>query len=419
MPDYVVHLIDPLQGESRQSVRAADEHAAVVALRIAPSRVLSVTAAAPETAVTAVTRASNAGSTRPDSSRHRSFPLRLFSQELAVLLAAGIPLLEGLVTLREKEASAPVAQALDGVIAKLQDGQPLSAALKSQPQAFDALFIAVVQSSERTGQIEEALREHAAYLAWVDALRGKLVSASIYPLTLIVAGMAVIVFLLLFVVPRFAGILEGVGGGAGGGGGNALPAASQLLIATGRFSGDHPWATAATALALLLAPVLAWRHGGLRAWVTARLWQAPLLGPKLHLLALAQFYRTTSMLLGAGVPAMSALGAAREVISERLRAPLDAAIASVGRGERLSVALQLAGLTTPVSLRMIRVGERSGGLGPMLRKAAEFYDEELSRLTELVTRLVNPVLMLVMGVVIGGIVVLMYLPIFQLVEQVQ
>ena len=415
MPDYIVHLIDPLQGELRQSVRAADEHAAVVALRIAPSRVLSVTAAAPATAVTAVTRASNAGSTRPDSSRHRSFPLRLFSQELAVLLAAGIPLLEGLVTLREKEASAPVAQALDGVIAKLQDGQPLSAALKSQPQAFDALFIAVVQSSERTGQIEEALREHAAYLAWVDALRGKLVSASIYPLTLIVAGMAVIVFLLLFVVPRFAGILEGVGGG----GGTELPFASQLLIATGRFSGDHPWATAATALALLLAPVLAWRHGGLRAWVTARLWQAPLLGPKLHLLALAQFYRTTSMLLGAGVPAMSALGAAREVISERLRAPLDAAIASVGRGERLSVALQLAGLTTPVSLRMIRVGERSGGLGPMLRKAAEFYDEELSRLTELVTRLVNPVLMLIMGVVIGGIVVLMYLPIFQLVEQVQ
>jgi len=408
MPDYVVRLIDPLLGEQRHSVRASDEQAAVVALRIAPSRVLSVTAA---TTATTATTASSAGSAGAGSSRHRSFPLRLFSQELAVLLAAGIPLLEGLVTLREKEASAPVAQALDAVIAKLQDGQPLSAALKSQPQAFDALFIAVVQSSERTGQIEEALREHAAYLGWVDALRGKLLSASIYPLTLIVAGMAVIVFLLLFVVPRFAGILEGVGG--------ELPAASQLLISTGRLSGEHPWATAAAALALLLAPVLAWRHAGLRAWVTARLWQAPLLGPKLHLLALAQFYRTSSMLLGAGVPAMSALGTAREVISERLRARLDAAIDSVGRGERLSVALQLAGLTTPVSLRMIRVGERSGGLGPMLRKAAEFYDEELSRLTELVTRVVNPVLMLIMGVVIGGIVVLMYLPIFQLVEQVQ
>ena len=181
-----------------------------------------------------------------------------------MLLGAGIPLLEGLLTLREKEAAAPVAQALDAVIAALHAGQSLSGALKSQPASFDALFVAVIQSSERTGQIEQALREHAAYLGWVVAVRG---------------------------------------------------------------------------------------------------------------------------------------------------------------GERLSVALQRAGLTTPVSLRMIRVGERSGALGPMLRNAAEFYDEELSRLTELVTRLVNPVLMLVMGVVIGAIVVLMYLPIFQLVfqlvEQVQ
>ena len=139
----------------------------------------------------------------------------------------------------------------------------------------------------------------------------------------------------------------------------------------------------------------------------------------MHLLALAQFYRTASMLLGAGVPVVSALRSARQVIAPRLRASLDAAIDRVAQGERLSVALQQAGLTTPVSLRMVRVGEHSGGLAPMLRNAAEFYDEELSRLTELVTRLVNPVLMLVMGVVIGSIVVLMYLPIFQLVEQVQ
>lgn len=343
-------------------------------------------------------------------SRQR-FPLRLFSQELATLLAAGIPLLEGLETLREKESSLAVARALEAVIASLRRGQPLSAALKSQPASFDTLYVAVVQSSERTGQLEQALREHAVYLAWVDALRSKLVSAAIYPLTLIVAGMAVIVFLLLFVVPRFAGILEGVGG--------ELPPASQMLVDVGRITGGHPGWTAGTALALLVAPVVAGRDPGVRAWITARLWRLPLLGPKLHLLALAQFYRTASMLLGAGVPAVSALGTAREVISLRLRAPLDAAIEGVGRGERLSDALHRAGLTTPVSLRMVRVGERSGSLGPMLRQAAEFYDDELSRLTELITHLVNPLLMMVMGVVIGSIVVLMYMPIFQLVEQVQ
>ncbi|MGK2899653.1 MAG: type II secretion system F family protein [Burkholderiaceae bacterium] len=399
MRDFVIHLIDPEHGASRRNVRAADAQSAVAGSGVEPSRVLSVEPAA----------ASSADAPRQPG--RRRFPLRLFSQELAVLLGAGIPLLEGLVTLREKEASPAVAHALDAVIAALQAGEPLSAALRVQPAAFDPLFVAVVQSSERTGQIEEALREHAAYLAWVDALRGKLVSASIYPLTLIVAGVAVIVFLLLFVVPRFAGILEGVGGD--------LPATSRALIAVGAVSGENPWSTAAVALALLIAPVLAWRHGTARRWVIEQVWRMPLLGPKLHLLALAQFYRTSSMLLGAGVPAIAALRTAREVISIRLRAPLDDAIERVGRGERMSVALQAAGLTTPVSLRMIRVGERSGNLGPMLRNAAEFYDEELSRLTELVTRLVNPALMLVMGVVIGSIVVLMYLPIFQLVEQVQ
>ena len=399
MPEFVVHLIDPQRGASWRSVSAADAQTAVTALRIDPRRVLSVTAVEPSSA------------TSPTSHRSRAFPLRLFSQELAVLLAAGIPLLEGLITLREKETAASVTQALDAVIEQVQSGQPLSTALRSQPAAFDSLFIAVVQASERTGQTEQALREHAAYLAWVDALRSKLVGASIYPLTLVVAGFAVIVFLLLFVVPRFAGILEGVGGD--------MPAASRALIAVGRASGEHPWATAIAALALLTLPVLAWRHGTLRQWVAARLWHMPLLGPKLHLLALAQFYRTASMLLGAGVPVVSALRSARQVIAPRLRKLLDMAIERVDQGERLSVALQQAGLTTPVSLRMIRVGERSGGLAPMLRNAAEFYDEELSRLTELVTRLVNPVLMLVMGVVIGSIVVLMYLPIFQLVEQVQ
>ena len=399
MPEFVVHLIDPQRGALWRSVSAADAQAAVSALHIDPRRVLSVRAAEPSSAAS------------PTSSRSRAFPLRLFSQELAVLLAAGIPLLEGLVTLREKETASSVTHALDAVIEQVQSGQPLSTALKSQPAAFDSLFIAVVQASERTGQTEQALREHAAYLAWVDALRSKLVGASIYPLTLVVAGLAVIVFLLLFVVPRFASILDGVGGD--------MPAASRALISVGRVSGEHPWATAIAALAVLTLPVLAWRHGALRQWVAARLWQLPLLGPKLHLLALAQFYRTASMLLGAGVPVVSALRSARQVIAPRLRASLDAATERVDQGERLSVALQQSGLTTPVSLRMIRVGERSGGLAPMLRNAAEFYDEELSRLTELVTRLVNPVLMLVMGVVIGSIVVLMYLPIFQLVEQVQ
>lgn len=411
MPNFHLRIADANRGSVSLRVAAVDRHAAVRAAGVVPAQVLSVELEGAAQAASSANFAADRSA--HGSTRTRRFPLRLFSRELAVLLHAGIPLLEGLVTLREKESSPTVAATLGAVVAALQTGQPLSAALRSQPQAFDALFIAVVESAERTGQTERALREHAAYLASVEDLRSKLVSASIYPAMLIVAGTAVVLFLLLFVMPRFAGLLEGTAGGAA-----SLPAASRWLIDIGRASGAHPWATIALGVALLCAPVLAWRDERVRNALTGRLWRLPLLGPKLHLLALAQFYRTGSMLLGAGVPLVPALHAARGVIAARLRPALDAATQTVTQGERLSAALEQQGLTTPVALRMLRVGERSGELAQMLGQAAAFHDDEIAHLTDLVTRLVNPLLMLVMGLVIGGIVVLMYLPIFQLVEQV-
>jgi len=395
MPDYSVRLLGP-GGVTQRTVTAGDAQSVAAQLGVPPSHILSVSPAA---------------AAAPRAGRARAFPLRLFSQELSVLLGAGIPLLEALVTLQEKETTPGVAAALGAVADGLRRGEPFSAALAARPEAFDALFVAIVSSAERTGQLREALQSHAAYLAWVDDLRGKLVNAMIYPAMLIVAGLAVLVFLLVFVVPRFAGLLEGLSG--------ELPAASLALIELGRITGGHPWLTGAAGLALVLGPVLASRHPALRERALDALWALPYLGDKLRLLALARFYRTGSMLLGAGVPMVPALRITRAVIAPRLRVSLDGAIDAVSHGERLSVAIERHGLSTPVAVRMVRVGERSGELGGMLGKAAAFYDEELARLSEVVTRLVNPVLMLLMGGVIGTVIVLMYLPIFQLVEQVQ
>ena len=339
------------------------------------------------------------------------FPLRLFSQELAILLRAGVPLLEALRSLREKEASPYIAGALNALILALMDGQSFSAALRSRPDAFDALFVAVIAASERTGQTESGLTQHAAYLQWVERLRDRLVAAAIYPATLVVASAAVLTFLIVFVVPRFAGILEN---GAGD-----LPAASRALLAIGRAGNAHPLVGIGLAVACFVAPFMAWREAAVRTALSAWMWRLPSVGPRLRLLALARFYRTASMLLGAGVAAVPALERSREVIAPALRGCLDSALAAVQRGERFSEALDGNGLSTPVALRMMRVGEQSGELGRMLGEAAAFHDEELARLTELVTRVVNPALMLVMGGVIGTVVVLMYLPIFQLAEQVQ
>jgi general secretion pathway protein F len=337
--------------------------------------------------------------------------LRLFSQELAVLLEAGIPLLEALQTLREKDGDAGSASPLDVVLAALRDGQPVSAALARAPRDFDALFIALVASSERNGQLVPTLRDHAAYLAWAQALAGQLRAALVYPLLLLTAGGAVILFLLLYVLPRFAGVFDGLG--------RDLPAASRWLIDLGQLAGAHPAATIALALSGPAGALLASRSTRLRQAAQAALWRSPGLGPRLRLVALARLYRALSLTLAAGVPAPAALALVAGVLPPPLRPPLAQALAQVRSGQRLSAALQDQGLATPVARRMLRVGESSGELAAMLQRAAGFHDEQIARLSDLVSRLVNPVLMLVMGVVIGGIVVLMYLPIFTLMEQVQ
>lgn len=343
--------------------------------------------------------------------RRAAFPQRLFCQELAVLLDAGIPLVESLVTLREKEPSPDVAGVLSGLVNDLSHGQTLAQAMRQRPQAFSVLLIASVEASQRTGHTPNALRQHAAYLAWVGGMRDKLVSAAIYPLILMTASLLVIGFLTVFVVPRFAQIYEDMGGD--------LPWLSGVLLRTGQAVGDHPWVMLSGVMALVFGALVASRSPVVRRAVAERLWHLPMVGERLRLLELATLYRTLGLLLQAGVAVVGALEASAELVNPSLRLSLGKATQGVREGARLSESFQLQALTTPVSLRMMRVGEHTGELGAMLERAANFYDEELARFTDWVGRVINPVLMLIMGVLIGGIVVLMYLPIFQVAEQIQ
>lgn len=343
--------------------------------------------------------------------RTQPFPLRLFCAELAVLLESGLALFEALQTLREKEEAAATAAVLDEVLVALEQGQTFAQALRAQPRAFGSLFVATIEASQRTGQIPHALRRHAEYLTWLGGLRDKLVSAAIYPAILIVASFAVIAFLTIFVVPRFAQIYADMGG--------ELPWASRALLAVGQGVGGHPVLALAVLAAGIGGLVWAWRAPAVRAAVAAQLWQLPHVGERIRLMELAALYRTLGLLLQAGVPVVAALEASQGLVSAALQDALAAATQRVREGTRLSDSLQAEGLTTPVSLRMARVGESSGELGGMLERAATFYDEELARFTEWVGKVVSPALMLIMGVLIGGIVVLMYLPIFQVAEQIQ
>lgn len=376
---------------SSQRVEAPDRASVAAVLGVPPQHVLEVR----EVSAPALARR-----------RSAKFPLQLFSQELAVLLDAGIALLEALNTLREKEGQPGVRAALDAVIGQIEQGQPLSVALRQQPQAFDELICAIVAANEKTGQLSVALAQHARYLAWVDALRSRLVAALVYPLMLLGVGGAVILFLLLYVLPRFAGILEATSAD--------LPWASRVLIEFGQTAGAHPGLVIGGLAAAAVAVYALLRQPGVRQRAQAALWTLPGLGPRLRVLALARLYRSLAMLLASGVPALAALKIVVDVVAAPWRPAVQAAAAQIERGERLSAAFDAQDLATPVARRMLRVGERSGEVASMLERAAAFHDEEAARLTDLLSRLVNPALMLIMGVLIGGIIVLMYLPIFQL-----
>jgi general secretion pathway protein F len=300
------------------------------------------------------------------------------------------------------------------VQAGLRAGQTLSQAMAQAGEpgapAFDEVLLALVAAAERDGQLVGVLQHHADFLAWSGALRSKLVAAALYPALLLASGVAVIGFLVVFVLPRFAGVFDGMA--------VDLPWGSRLLIAAGQAATREPLLATLLAMALPLALLAGLRVPAARRWWQQHLWRLPGLGPRLRTVALARLYRAVGLLGAAGVPLPRALQLAEPVLDAPLRPALAQARAEVAAGARLSAALQRQGLLTPAALRMLRVGERSGELSTMLTRAAGFHDEEVSRLAEWVAKVVNPLLMLVMGAVVGGVVVLMYLPLFTLMEQV-
>jgi general secretion pathway protein F len=402
MPAFQVQLHEPPAAPVWRRVEAPDEASLPAVLGVGAAQVLAVR---PETRATMVVPG---GLPR----RRPRVDARAFAQELAVLLSSGVPLLDAVETLAERNsaAAAPLAR----VQTALREGRTLSQAMAEAGEpgapAFDEVLLALVAAAERDGQLAAVLQHHAAFLAWSGALRDKLVAAALYPALLLASGVAVIAFLVVFVLPRFAGVFEGLA--------VELPWGSRVLIAAGEAAAREPWLAALLAALLPVAIVAGLRLPAARRWWQQQLWRLPGLGPRLRTVALARLYRAVGLLGAAGVPLPRALLLAEPVLDAPLRPALARARAEVAAGARLSTALQGQGLLTPAALRMLRVGERSGEVPAMLTRAASFHDEEVSRLAEWVAKVVNPLLMLVMGVVVGGVVVLMYLPLFTLMEQV-
>jgi general secretion pathway protein F len=343
--------------------------------------------------------------------RSGRFPLPLFSQELLVLLAAGLSLVEALETLAQKEKRAEWRAVLASLLGVLRQGQPLSSALEQAPAAFPPLYVATVRAAEKTSDLVPALTRYVAYQAQLDTIRRRVVNASIYPLLLLGVGGLVTLFLMLYVVPRFGKIYAERSAD--------LPLFSQLLIAWGELVQGHAAVVIGALAAIVAGAVFVLRQTGVRAALGNALWRVPAIGEHLKVYQLARFYRTTGMLLKGGMPLVTALGMAAELLHPVLREKLAAASRAISEGHSVSTSLDANGLATPVALRMLAVGDRSGSMGEMMERIAGFHDEELARFVDWFTRLFEPLLMAAIGLVIGAIVVLMYMPIFELAGNLQ
>ena len=339
------------------------------------------------------------------------FPLLLFNQELLALLEAGLSIVETLETLLEKETRAENRLVLKAVVASLHEGHTLSAAFETQREAFPDLYIAAVRSSERSGNLIESLRRYVAYQIQVDQMRKRIVAASIYPLLLMLVGGLVVLFLLVYVIPKFSHIYTESQ--------QELPWASWLLMKWGAMIEHHGGLIFGLVLAALLLMAYALTQPIVKSWLRELLWRLPVAGERMRIYQLARFYRTLGMLMSAGIPIMAALERVAGLLDQKLRMRLAEARNLVREGQPLSQALETSGLSTAVALRLLRVGERTGQMGNMMDRIADFHEEELNRWIDWASRLFEPLLMTFIGIVIGGIVVLMYIPIFELAGSIQ
>jgi len=343
---------------------------------------------------------------KPGKSGSGKLSLVLFSQELLALLTAGLSIVEGLEALLEKEADERTRSVLQRLLAGLREGKRFSGVLAEQPHLFPPLYVGIVRAAEGTSDLPRSLARFISYQERVDAVRNKIISAAIYPVILLLVGGGVSFFLIGYVVPRFADVYKGTG--------RSLPWMSQLLLNWGTFaSANAREVMVGVALALALI-VLAVRRAIAQGGLMRLLGRIPGVGERMHIYELSRLYLTLGMLLEGGIPIVPALETVQGIVSPGIRDHVQRAAEQIQSGAPASLAFETNMLCTPISLRMLRVGERSGELGSMLTQSAKFYDGEITRWIDRFTRTFEPLLMAAIGIVVGFIVVLLYMPIFDL-----
>lgn len=349
---------------------------------------------------------------RQPVARRRSGRMRhdeLLAQQLQVLTRSGIGPVESLRTLA-KQADRDYAAVLSTVRLNLESGASLADALDACGD-FDPMLGALVRSAERTSDLDLALGQYLKHRERVNGLRQRVITAAVYPTLLMIVGSLVLLLLLFQVVPRFSVIFKAMH--------SDLPWAARLMLQWGTLVQRHHLLLAVIGVSLTaVVGLVFWSHRA-RAIVVLRLSRLNAIGRQLKSAGLCRYYRTMASLLGGGLPLPQAMGMAGELLPSYLLEAGHFALDRVNEGVAPTEALEAAGLSTPVTRQLVEAGQRTGQLAAMMERAAEFHEAELAQRLERFMRLLEPTVMTFVGTAIGVLVILMYLPIFELASAVR
>ena len=343
--------------------------------------------------------------------RRRVKPQRLlvFGQELAALLKAGLPLLQSLDVMLERQTDPVFRGSLEAVRERVKSGWSLSDAVHAEGALYPPIFAASLTAGERSGSLETVLRRFVQYIRLNQVLKKKAITASIYPVLLLSVMLGLIALLMLFVVPSFENFFEGLG--------VDLPLPTRVLMTVaGAAAANVGWI--ATIGLLLIGIGTLWVRTGNRAVaIDGLLLRIPYIGPLMRMYATSQLARSLATLLAGGLPLVNALEVSASSVGNRAMAAAVAGTTQLIReGESLTTALDSTGMLESLALEMVKVGEQTGALSEMLQSIAEFYDEDLETRLETVLALVEPLLLLLMAVIVSGMLLAFYLPLFQAIS---
>ncbi len=333
--------------------------------------------------------------------------LALFTRQFATVLNAGLPIVKALETLATQQKNEYFKEVLIEIRKKVEGGQSLSESLAEYPKVFNNLYIQIVRSGESSGNLDEVLRRLAEYLEKILAIKSKVKHAMIYPSVIVLVTIVVISILMIFVIPKFAELFKEAG--------QTLPLPTQFLLDISKNFKKF-FLIFVMAVIVFILGLRYYRKTEKGVYTTDKLLlKIPLFGELFHKSALSRLARTLANLIGAGVPLLQALQIAGEVSGNKVieKAMEDIRI-NVSVGHNIADPMFFTGVFPYMVIEMVRIGEVSGNLEEMLNKVASFYEEEVDRTVQTLSTLIEPILLIILGVVIGGILIALYLPIFQL-----